>query len=630
MSYIAEEADVIVVGGGHAGCEAALASARMGLKTIIFAISLDSIAMMPCNPSIGGSSKGHLVREVDALGGEMGKNIDKTYIQTKMLNTGKGPAVYSLRAQADKGRYQREMKRTLEKTENLYIRQGEVTDIIVEDNVVKGVKTSSDAIYNAKAVVLCVGTYLKARCLYGETIIHSGPNGLMPATKLSQSLLDLGITLYRFKTGTPARIDRKTMDFSKMIPQYGDENIVPFSFENTPEDIKREQVLCYLTYTNENTHNLIRENLHRSAMYGGLIKGTGPRYCPSIEDKVVKFADKEKHQIFIEPEGENTDEMYIQGMSTSLPEEVQVQMYRTVPGLENCRIMRTAYAIEYDCIDATQLKLSLEFKNIHGLFGAGQFNGSSGYEEAAAQGLIGGINAAQYVKGEKPLILDRSEAYIGVLIDDLVTRGSKEPYRMMTSRAEYRLLLRQDNADERLTEKAYNIGLISEERYNKFLEKERLISEEIERVENVHITPKENVLELLDKYNSTRIKSGVKLSDLIKRPELDYFKLSEIDNERPELAYAVQEEVNIKIKYEGYIKQQMNQVNQFKKMENKLLPADIDYNEIKNLRIEATQKLNAIRPASIGQASRITGVSPADITVLLIYLEQMKHSKRSE
>ena len=630
MSYIAEEADVIVVGGGHAGCEAALASARMGLKTIIFAISLDSIAMMPCNPSIGGSSKGHLVREVDALGGEMGKNIDKTYIQTKMLNTGKGPAVYSLRAQADKGRYQREMKRTLEKTENLYIRQGEVTDIIVEDNVVKGVKTSSDAIYNAKAVVLCVGTYLKARCLYGETIIHSGPNGLMPATKLSQSLLDLGITLYRFKTGTPARIDRKTMDFSKMIPQYGDENIVPFSFENTPEDIKREQVLCYLTYTNENTHNLIRENLHRSAMYGGLIKGTGPRYCPSIEDKVVKFADKEKHQIFIEPEGENTDEMYIQGMSTSLPEEVQVQMYRTVPGLENCRIMRTAYAIEYDCIDATQLKLSLEFKNIHGLFGAGQFNGSSGYEEAAAQGLIGGINAAQYVKGEKPLILDRSEAYIGVLIDDLVTRGSKEPYRMMTSRAEYRLLLRQDNADERLTEKAYNIGLISEERYNKFLEKERLISEEIERVENVHITPKENVLGLLDKYNSTRIKSGVRLSDLIKRPELDYFKLSEIDNERPELAYAVQEEVNIKIKYEGYIKQQMNQVNQFKKMENKLLPADIDYNEIKNLRIEATQKLNAIRPASIGQASRITGVSPADITVLLIYLEQMKHSKRSE
>lgn len=630
MSYIAEEADVIVVGGGHAGCEAALASARMGLKTIIFAISLDSIAMMPCNPSIGGSSKGHLVREVDALGGEMGKNIDKTYIQTKMLNTGKGPAVYSLRAQADKGRYQREMKRTLEKTENLYIRQGEVTDVIVEDNVVKGVKTSSDAIYNAKAVVLCVGTYLKARCLYGETIIHSGPNGLMPATKLSQSLLDLGITLYRFKTGTPARIDRKTMDFSKMIPQYGDENIVPFSFENTPEDIKREQVLCYLTYTNENIHNLIRENLHRSAMYGGLIKGTGPRYCPSIEDKVVKFADKEKHQIFIEPEGENTDEMYIQGMSTSLPEEVQVQMYRTVPGLENCRIMRTAYAIEYDCIDATQLKLSLEFKNIHGLFGAGQFNGSSGYEEAAAQGLIGGINAAQYVKGEKPLILDRSEAYIGVLIDDLVTRGSKEPYRMMTSRAEYRLLLRQDNADERLTEKAYNIGLISEERYNKFLEKERLISEEIERVENVHITPKENVLELLDKYNSTRIKSGVKLSDLIKRPELDYFKLSEIDNERPELAYAVQEEVNIKIKYEGYIKQQMNQVNQFKKMENKLLPADIDYNEIKNLRIEATQKLNAIRPASIGQASRITGVSPADITVLLIYLEQMKHSKRSE
>lgn len=628
MAYLAEEADVIVVGGGHAGCEAALASARMGFKTIIFSISLDSIAMMPCNPSIGGSSKGHLVREIDALGGEMGKNIDKTYIQTKMLNTGKGPAVYSLRAQADKGRYQREMKRTLENTENLYIRQGEVTKILVEDATVRGVITSSEAEYRAKAVILCAGTYLKARCLYGETIVHSGPNGLMPASELSQSLLDLGITLYRFKTGTPARIDGNTIDFSKMTPQYGDENIVPFSFENRAEDIKREQVNCYLTYTNEDTHKLIRDNLHRSAMYGGLIKGTGPRYCPSIEDKVVRFADKERHQIFIEPEGEDTSEMYIQGMSTSLPEEVQVQMYRTLPGMENCRIMRNAYAIEYDCIDATQLKLSLEFKKIRGLFSAGQFNGSSGYEEAAAQGLIGGINAARYIQKKEPLILDRSEAYTGVLIDDLVTRGSMEPYRMMTSRAEYRLLLRQDNADERLTKKGYEIGLISEERYHRFLEKERLINEEIERVNHVTVTPKEAVQELLDSCSSTRLKSGVKLSDLIKRPELDYFKLEPIDMERPELPFDVMEEANIKIKYEGYIKQQMNQVNQFKKMENKLLPEDIDYSGIKNLRLEAIQKLNNIRPASIGQASRITGVSPADITVLLIYLEQNK--KRSE
>lgn len=628
MSYLAEEVDVIVVGGGHAGCEAALASARMGYKTIIFAISLDSIAMMPCNPSIGGSSKGHLVREIDALGGEMGKNIDKTYIQTKMLNTGKGPAVYSLRAQADKGRYQREMKRTLEKTENLYIRQGEVTDILVENGEVKGVMTSSKAEYRAKAVVLCMGTYMKARCLYGETIIQSGPNGLMPATKLSQSLLDLGITLYRFKTGTPARVDGNTIDYSKTTIQYGDENIVPFSFENKAEDIWREQVPCYLTYTNEKTHKIIRDNLHRSAMYGGLIQGTGPRYCPSIEDKVVRFADKERHQIFIEPEGEDTCEMYIQGMSTSLPEDVQIQMYRTLPGLENCRIMRNAYAIEYDCIDATQLKLSLEFKNIKGLFSAGQFNGSSGYEEAAAQGLIGGINAVRYIQNKEPLILDRSEAYTGVLIDDLVTRGSKEPYRMMTSRAEYRLILRQDNADERLLKKGYEVGLVSEERYKKFLEKQRMINDEIERVNHITITPKENVQELLDSYESTRLKSGVKLSDLIKRPELDYFKLESIDAQREELPYDVKEEVNIKIKYEGYIRQQMNQVKQFKKMETKLLPEDIDYSEIKNLRLEAIQKLNNIRPKSIGQASRITGVSPADITVLLIYLEQNK--RRSE
>lgn len=628
MSYRTEEFDVVVVGGGHAGCEAALASARMGLKTVMFCISLDSIAMMPCNPSIGGSSKGHLVREIDALGGEMGKNIDKTYIQTKMLNTGKGPAVYSLRAQADKHRYQTEMKKTLENTENLYIRQGEISDIAVEDGKVTGVKTTSDAFYPAKAVVLCMGTYLKARCLYGETIVESGPNGLMPASKLSKSLLDLGVTLYRFKTGTPARIDGNTIDFSKMTPQYGDENIVPFSFENRAEDIRREQALCYLTYTNENTHKIIRDNLNRSAMYGGLIHGTGPRYCPSIEDKIVRFADKERHQIFIEPEGEDTCEMYIQGMSTSLPEEVQVEMYRTLPGMENCRIMRNAYAIEYDCIDATQLKLSLEFKNIRGLFGAGQFNGSSGYEEAAAQGLIAGINAARLIQGKEPVVLDRSQAYIGVLIDDLVTRGSKEPYRMMTSRAEYRLLLRQDNADERLTSIGHEAGLISDERYERFLEKERMIDAEIERVCGVSVTPKEEVQELLDKYNSTRLKSGVKLSDLVKRPELDYFKLKDIDPERPDLSYDVREEVNIKIKYKGYIKQQLNQVSQFKKLESRLLPDDIDYNTIDNLRLEARQKLNNIRPASIGQASRITGVSPADITVLLIYLEQNK--RRSE
>ena len=627
MAYIADEVDVIVVGGGHAGCEAALAAARRGHSTIIFAISLDSIAMMPCNPSIGGSSKGHLVREIDALGGEMGKNIDKTYLQTKMLNKGKGPAVYSLRAQADKERYHEEMKKVLENTENLYIKQGEVTKVLVEDGVVTGVETSSKAQYKAKAVILAAGTYLKARCLYGETIIQSGPNGLMPASELSQSLLDLGITLYRFKTGTPARVAGNSIDYSKMIPQYGDDEIVPFSFENKSEDIAKEQVKCYLTYTNAETHQIIRDNLHRSAMYGGLIQGTGPRYCPSIEDKVVRFADKDRHQIFIEPEGASTDEMYIQGMSTSLPEEVQIKMYRTLPGMEHCRIMRNAYAIEYDCIDATQLKLSLEFKKIKGLFSAGQFNGSSGYEEAAAQGLIGGLNAANYIEGREPLILDRSDAYIGVLIDDLVTRGSKEPYRMMTSRAEYRLLLRQDNADERLTEKGYEQGLISEERYNRFLEKERLIESEIERVQAVRITPK-HAADLLEEYGTTQLKSGVSLADLVKRPELDYFKLAPIDEERPEITADVAEEVNIKIKYEGYIKQQMNHVAQFKKMENKLLPEDIDYSELKNLRLEAIQKLNNIRPASIGQASRITGVSPADITVLLIYLEQNK--KRSE
>lgn len=625
MRYEADSVDVIIVGGGHAGCEAALAAARMGLKTIMFAINLDSVAMMPCNPSIGGSSKGHLVKEVDALGGEMGKNIDKTYIQTKMLNTGKGPAVYSLRAQADKNRYKETMKQTLENTENLKIRQNEVTEILVEDGKVTGVVTHSDAIFRCKAVVLCMGTYMKARCLYGETIMDCGPNGLMNATKLSQNLIDLGIKLYRFKTGTPARIDKRTVDFSKMEPQYGDENIVPFSFENKPEDIYREQIPCWLTYTNEETHNIIRENLHRSPMYAGVIEGTGTRYCPSIEDKIVRFSDKNRHQIFIEPEGEGTYEMYVQGMSTSLPEDVQLKMYRSVPGLENCEIMRTAYAIEYDCIDATQLKLSLEFKNIKGLFSAGQFNGTSGYEEAAAQGIIGGINAAQYVKGEKPIILKRSDAYIGVLIDDIVTKGSKEPYRMMTSRAEYRLLLRQDNADQRLTKLGYEVGLVTEKRYQRLIEKEKLVAEEIERVQSVIITPKEEVLNLLAEYGSTPIKSGVRLSELIKRPELNYFKLAPIDKNRPDnLDAEITEQVNIQIKYEGYIKQQLNQVEQFKKLENRLLPEDIDYSTISGLRIEAKQKLDAIRPISIGHASRIAGVSPADISVLLVYMEQMK------
>jgi len=623
-TYFADEADVIVIGGGHAGCEAALAPARMGFKTIMFAINLDSIAMLPCNPSIGGSSKGHLVREIDALGGEMGKNIDKTYIQTKMLNKGKGPAVYSLRAQADKNAYKDEMKRTLEKTEGLKIKQDEVVEILVEEGKVTGVVTNSGAMYKAKTVIIAAGTYLKARCLYGETIIHSGPNGLMAATGLSQNLRDLGITLYRFKTGTPARIDRKTVDFSKMEPQYGDEKIVPFSFENKAEDIAREQIECYLTYTNKETHKIIMDNLHRSPLYSGVIEGTGPRYCPSIEDKVVRFADKERHQIFIEPEGENTNELYVQGMSSSLPEEVQIALYRTVPGLENCEFMRTAYAIEYDCIDATQLKLSLEFKNIAGLFGAGQFNGTSGYEEAAAQGLIAGINAVKYIKGEEALVLDRSDAYIGVLIDDIVTKGSREPYRMMTSRAEYRLLLRQDNADERLTTIGYEVGLISQERYDKFLEKERLIAEEKERINTTSITPTEKVQAFLESNHSTPLKSGVKLADLLKRPELNYEVLGEIDENRPELDSEVWEQAAIQIKYEGYIKQQLNQVNQFKKLEKRLLPENMDYSLVKGLRLEAIQKLNDIKPRSIGHASRIAGVSPADISVLLIYLEQMK------
>ena len=621
--YEADSVDIVVIGAGHAGCEAALAAARLGLSTIIFTVNLDSIGMMPCNPNIGGSSKGHLVKEIDALGGEMGKNIDKTYIQSRMLNLGKGPAVYSLRAQADKNRYHIEMKRTLENTDNLYIRQGEVTDILTdENNNVTGVVTESDALYKCRAVVICTGTYLKARCLYGNTIIESGPNGLRNSAHLSDSLKRLGIPLMRYKTGTPARIDKRTVDFSKMQEQKGDEKLVPFSFENKPEDIQREQVSCYLTYTNEQTRNIIRANLDRSPLYSGVIEGTGPRYCPSIEGKVVRFADKERHQIFIEPEGEDTNELYVSGMSSSLPEDVQQAMYRTLPGLENCRIMRTAYAIEYDCISANQLKLSLEFKNIHGLFSAGQFNGTSGYEEAAAQGIIGGINAAMYCLGKEPLILDRSEAYIGVLIDDIITKESREPYRMMTSRAEYRLLLRQDNADLRLTEKGHEIGLISDERYNKFLEKKAQIEAEIKRVNKVNIAPNEEVNSLLASLNTTPLETGAKLSDLIRRPELDYDLLAPIDKDRTPLSDEVREQVNIQIKYEGYIKRQLMQVEQFKKLEARRIPEDINYDEVMGLRIEARQKLSAVRPVSIGQASRISGVSPADVNMVLVHLER--------
>lgn len=618
--YIADEVDVIVIGGGHAGCEAALASARMGLNTIMFAINLDSIAMMPCNPNVGGSSKGHLVREIDALGGEMGKNIDKTYIQTRMLNTGKGPAVYSLRAQADKAKYHTEMKKTLENTENLLVRQGEVNEIVVENGKVTGVITESNAIYKCKAAVICTGTYLKARCLYGDTIIESGPNGLRRANNLSDSLIKLGVELRRYKTGTPARVDKRTIDFSKMKEQPGDEKIVPFSFENKPEDIAREQVSCYLTYTNEKTHEIIRENLNRSPLYSGVIKGTGPRYCPSIEDKVVRFADKDRHQIFIEPEGEDTNEMYVQGMSSSLPEDVQIAMYRTLPGLEDVRFMRTAYAIEYDCIDANQLKLSLEFKNIAGLFSAGQFNGTSGYEEAAAQGIMGGINAGAYCKGIEPLILDRSEGYIGVLIDDIITKESHEPYRMMTSRAEYRLLLRQDNADLRLTEKGYEYGLITPERYERFCNKKKAIENEIARVMKINLGPTEEVNSLLEKYDSTPLNNGIKMGDVIKRPEMDYDKLAPVDYNRPELDDDVREQVNIQIKYEGYISRQLNQVQQFKKLEARKIPENIDYEQVMGLRIEARQKLEAVRPVNIGQASRISGVSPADVNMLLVHL----------
>lgn len=618
--YIADEVDVIVIGGGHAGCEAALASARMGLNTIMFAINLDSIAMMPCNPNVGGSSKGHLVREIDALGGEMGKNIDKTYIQTRMLNTGKGPAVYSLRAQADKAKYHNEMKKTLENTENLLVRQGEVNEIVVEDGKVTGVITESNALYKCKAAVICTGTYLKARCLYGDTIIESGPNGLRRANHLSDSLKKLGVELRRYKTGTPARVDKRTIDFSKMKEQPGDEKIVPFSFENKPEDIAREQISCYLTYTNEKTHEIIRQNLDRSPLYSGVITGTGPRYCPSIEDKVVRFADKDRHQIFIEPEGEDTNEMYVQGMSSSLPEDVQIAMYRTLPGLEDVRFMRTAYAIEYDCIDANQLKLSLEFKNIAGLFSAGQFNGTSGYEEAAAQGIMGGINAGAYCKGLEPLILDRSEGYIGVLIDDIITKESHEPYRMMTSRAEYRLLLRQDNADLRLTEKGHEYGLITDERYAKFCEKKKAIEDEIARVMKINLGPTEEVNSLLESYGSTHLNNGIKMADVIKRPEMDYDKLAPIDFNRPELPDDVREQVNIQIKYEGYITRQQHQVQQFKKLEARKIPDNIDYEQVMGLRLEARQKLEAVRPVNIGQASRISGVSPADVNMLLVHL----------
>ena len=655
MPAIEENYDVVVVGAGHAGCEAALACARLGLETIIFTVSVDSIAMMPCNPNIGGSSKGHLVREIDALGGQMGINIDKTFIQSKMLNKSKGPAVHSLRAQADKVNYSMEMRKTLQNTEHLTIRQAEVAEIItvpansadgetaavekkdgqmVEINgelqKITGVKTVSGGIYHCKAVVLCTGTYLRARCLTGEMITYTGPNGLMAANHLTDSLKAHGIEMFRFKTGTPARVDKRSLDFSKMQEQKGDERVVPFSFTTNPEDVQIDQVSCWLTYTNPKTHEIIRANLDRSPIYAGIIEGTGPRYCPSIEDKVVKFADKDRHQIFIEPEGINTNEMYVGGMSSSLPEDVQHEMYRTLPGMEHVKIVRNAYAIEYDCINPNQLYASLEFKKIKGLFSGGQFNGSSGYEDAACQGLIAGINAAMSILGKEPLVLDRSEAYIGVLIDDLVTKENHEPYRMMTSRAEYRLLLRQDNADLRLTKKGYEIGLISKERYDWVCKKEELIAQEIERVAKVKIGANKKVQELLESYDSIPLNTGTFLTELIRRPELDYDKLAPIDPERPDLPAEVAEQVNISIKYDGYIKRQMKQVESFKKLEKKKIPENFNYDDVPSLRIEARQKLKTYSPTSIGQASRISGVSPADVSVLLVYMEQMKyHEKES-
>ena len=621
MKNLEQFFDIIVVGAGHAGCEAALASARLGLQTVMFTVSVDSIALMPCNPNVGGSSKGHLVRELDALGGEMGKNIDKTFIQSKMLNQSKGPAVHSLRAQADKQAYSTEMRKTLENTENLTIRQGEVTELLVEDNHITGVKTFSGATYHAKAVVLCTGTYLEARCIYGDVSNYTGPNGLQAANYLTDSLKKLGIEMFRFKTGTPARIAGNTIDYSKMEEQFGDKRVVPFSFSTDPESVQIEQKSCWLTYTNEKTHEIIRANLDRSPLYSGMIEGTGPRYCPSIEDKVVRFADKKRHQVFIEPEGLYTNEMYIGGMSSSLPEDVQYEMYHSVPGLEHAKIVKNAYAIEYDCINPRQLYPTLEFKKIKGLFSGGQFNGSSGYEEAAAQGLIAGINAAMEVKGKEQLILDRSEAYIGVLIDDLVTKENHEPYRMMTSRAEYRLLLRQDNADLRLCKKGWEVGLIDDETYHKLQKKERMIHEEIERVEHTTVGGSAEVQSLLESQGSTLLKSGTTIAELIRRPELNYKVLAPIDKERPELPEDVCEQVEINIKYDGYIRRQMKQVEQFKKLEQKKIPEDIDYEDVGSLRIEARQKLEAYRPVSIGQASRISGVSPADISVLLVYLE---------
>ena len=619
MPYVEETYDVVIVGAGHAGCEAALASARLGMETIMFTVSVDSIALMPCNPNIGGSSKGHLVRELDALGGEMGKNIDRTFIQSKMLNESKGPAVHSLRAQADKQDYSRHMRKTLENTEHLTIRQAEVSEIMVKDGKIRGVKTFSGAVYHAKAVVLCTGTYLKARCIYGDVSNPTGPNGLQAANHLTDSLKENGIEMFRFKTGTPARVDKRSIDFSKMEEQFGDSRVVPFSFSTNPDEIQKEQVSCWLTYTNEDTHRIIKDNLDRSPLFSGAIEGTGPRYCPSIEDKVVKFPDKNRHQVFVEPEGLYTNEMYLGGMSSSLPEDVQYAMYRTVPGLEKVKIVRNAYAIEYDCINALQLKPTLEFKKISGLFAGGQFNGSSGYEEAAVQGFMAGVNAVMKIRGQEAVVLDRSQAYIGVLIDDLVTKENHEPYRMMTSRAEYRLLLRQDNADIRLRKIGHEIGLVSDEEYEHLLKKMDDIQSEIKRLEKTVIGVSDRVQMFLEKYGSTLLKSGITLAELVKRPELDYVKLAKLDEGRPELPDDVTEQVNIEIKYEGYIKRQMQQVAQFKKLEDKKLPEDFDYSEVNSLRREAVQKLNKVQPATIGQASRISGVSPADISVLLVH-----------